>query len=131
MKELIEALTRAANAFAVYYEKAGNPMTAVPAAEATEPKVARTRKPKEDKIETAPVIEPVVELTDAESAVEVLAVTRAYVSRFQKSTPDGQARAIAILNGEFKKPGIKALVHAERVAFMAKLKSEIAAADAN
>lgn len=133
---MIQKLERLLDLMIVYYEKAGNPVRTVTEINAEQEKIqvdilTKTRKPRTPKAEA--VVESVApaapEMSDAESATEVLAVTRAYVSRFQKQDPDGQKRALAILANDFKKPGIKALDHAERLAFIAKLKAEIAAAD--
>ena len=98
------------------------------AAVAEEPvkKERKARTPKAEAVATpqAP------EMSEAESSTEVLAVTRAYVARFQKHDPDGQKRALAILaSADFGVPGIKSLSHTQRMAFIARLKSEMAASD--
>lgn len=126
-KKLIVSLTQLADQMTVKLARENGFSTTAAPAEPEAPKRRKAAAPKEET--AAETIAKLPEMSDAESATEVLAVTRAYVSRFQKQDPDGQKRALKILAEDFKVPGIKALVHSQRLAFIAKLKGEIADAD--
>lgn len=147
MSELIQAWTRAGNAIADYFEKAGSPLlpfTAAPVVAAAEPAAApaKVRASKKEKAPApelpAPTASPadilppgpaLPDMTEEQSAKAVYEVCAAFVQRFAKATPDGRTAALAILAEQFKVAAIKDLVHSQRLQFISALKTKIADAD--
>ncbi len=152
MKELIEVLTRAANAVAVYYEKeALNPIKAAQRGETDPTKTAaqviaelpKPRKPRAGKAEAAPASDvndlgpttaaaaPTAPagLSEEDSVKEVRAIAKVYVQRFANQV-DGIAAFRKLMSDKLKVAKIDDLVHAQRVQMIAIAKEEIAKADA-
>ncbi len=153
MMELLKALTRLANVAADYLE--GNVKTevveaapeAIPAMEPTVPK--RTRRTKAEILAAAPVpmspelatpaddlmngalsteAAPKTALSESESVTAVNEIATVYIRRF-KVQADGIAAVRKLMNGEYKVSRLTDLNHAQRIQFIQRLKSEIAAAD--
>lgn len=143
MNELIQAWTRAGNAVAAYYEKAGNPMLQVGEVVKTEiidlgPK--KERKPRATKAEApapeAPKPEPAVvlpgsatEMSEDDSLKEVRAVAKAFVQRFANQV-DGITAFRKLMSDTCKVGKIDDLVHAQRLQVITAAKAEILKADA-
>ena len=139
MNELMQALTRAATAVAVYYEKQAGvePGAVVPAAAAPE-RAPRARKTKAETpapetaapapVPPAPTVA-LPEMSEEQSAKAVYEVCGSFVQRFAKASPDGRAQALALLASDFKAAAIKDLNHSQRLQFIVKLQGLIAAAD--
>lgn len=146
MDELIKAWTRAGNAIAAYYEKAGSPLTRVtdapPAPRLSEDVPPKTRKPRAPKDETiaaapaptaapapaaaaAPTSAAVLEPTEEDSLKEVRALAKTFVQRFQNQVDGIKAfrELIAATTGVAR---IDDLVHSQRLVVIAKAKAEIA-----
>ena len=149
MKELIEAITRAANAIAAYYEKEGNPVgTAVARIVATAPEkplsedVPAPKKARAKK-ETTTVETPATAdvgfdalapakvakksgMTDEESAKAVTDTAKLLVAKFNKPQADGKPEGFHIakrlLIEDFKVGRLSDLSHEQRIEFVKQVK---------
>lgn len=139
MEELLKALTRAANAVAVYYEKASG--EEIPAA--AEPAPKKERKPRAPKEEIAAAPAPaagapaaaastpapagaaVVEPSEEDSLKEVRALAKTYVQRFANQV-DGIKSFRELIAATTGVARIDDLVHSQRLLVIAKAKGEIA-----
>ena len=139
MEQLLKALTRAANAVAVYYEKQNDefipgiaPMASADAQVAAEIAVKRLRKPRTPKAEVAaPQIEkpqaaatPAGQMTEAESEARLKVVGEAFVQRFSKQE-DAVTEVKKTIEEKFKVARLRDLKHEQRVALIATLEARI------
>lgn len=137
MKELIDALTRAANAFAAHYEgeptqqtrpvneldrRAAEVAPEKPLSEDVPAKEKKTRKSKEEKAEAAA---PAGGMTEEESAKAVTDIAKLLVSKFNKvieGKPEGFHIAKKLLLEDFKVGRLSDLSHDQRVQFVTQVK---------
>ena len=132
MDEMIKAITRAANAVAVYYENTVKFADAqIAPAAPTEPVVTpRTRKPKaEPKAPEAAVPAPVASaapaaMNEKESEDRLKVVGEAFVQRFSKQG-DAVDEVKKTIESKFKISRLRDLVHAQRVELIAILEARI------
>lgn len=144
MKELIDALTRAANAFAAHYEgkgpepvrlcKHGHPAEPTAAAETAAAETAAPEKalhedtPAKEKKARAPKKEaakPAGGMTEEESTKGTTGVAKLLVSKFAKPVdgkPEGFHIAKKLLIEGFKVGRLSDLSHEQRVQFIAQVK---------
>jgi hypothetical protein len=149
MSELIAALTRAANAVAIYYEKQASPLQAVTPREsealetAMKDEPVKTRKPRAPKAETVTLPEapaagaavaiptaPVAakDMSEDDSVLEIRNVAKAYAKRFANQL-DGVAAFRKLMADTCKVGKMDDLVHAQRLQLIGVVKAEIAKAD--
>lgn len=145
MEELLKALTRAANAVAVYYEKQAHPLLPLvdapaptPAAEPQPEKVRKPRKAAEPAPAPAPAAAaapapapapaaPVAagDMTEEQSLKEVRAIAKTFVQRFANQV-DGITAFRKLMADTCKVGKIDDLVHAQRLQVITAAKAEIA-----
>lgn len=133
MEELLKALTRAANAVAVYYEKQAHPLLPLGDAPASVPAsepAPRTRKPRAPKIEAeiappAAPVKPASELSEAESTAKIKATAKTYVQRFANQV-DGIAAFRKLMVDTCRVGKLDDLVHAQRLQVISAAEADIA-----
>jgi len=127
LERLIVELTSLAVETRLYLVRASglNPITVASAPAEPNQKTPRARKEKAE----AAVALPAAEVTLEESSAALITACKAYVMRFQKSTPDGRVRANAILKEKFGVGKIADLEHPQRLKFIGLLKDDLAAYD--
>ncbi len=144
MNELLQALTRAATAVAVYYEQESlNPIkaaqrsaaaVAAPEAEAPVAAPGKVGRPKKEKIAeivpvAPPAATPVAPLGEDDSLKEVRAAAKVYVQRFANQT-DGIAAFRKFMTDTTKVAKIDELSHPQRIQLIAAVKAAVAEIDA-
>lgn len=149
MTELIQALTRAANAVAAYYEKQAYPITASLTAAASaavdapaeppkvrKPRAAKLTEAQKDDISGgAPASNPLPvaptatkDLSEDDSILEVRNIAKTYAKRFANQL-DGVAAFRKLMADTCKVGKMDDLVHAQRLQLIGVVKAEIAKAD--
>lgn len=136
MKELIEAITRAANAVAAYYEGAAPTTRATTSETEVEPATRRTRAKKETTeapaadigLDEPASVKPAAKkggMTEEESAKAVTDTAKLLVSKFSKvvdGKPEGFHIAKKLLIEGFKVGRLSDLSHEQRIDFVKQVK---------